>query len=109
MSEIKLRRYPKDAAKLHEMAGRLEREIAERQETLEVVRKLAIEAENSALRSVMDAYNVTLDELPRLIELMRSSALVPEIQPREETVSAPVQEMDEPDETVVETEETDNE
>ena len=109
MSEIKLRRYPKDAAKLHEMAGRLEREIAERQETLEVVRKLAIEAENSALRSVMDAYNVTLDELPRLIELMRSTALVPEIQPHEETVSAPIQEMDEPDETVVETEETDDE
>ncbi len=109
MSEMKTRRYPKDAAKLHEMAARLEREIAERQETLSEVRKLAIEAENSALRSVMDTYNVTLDELPRLIELMRSRTLIPEDQLPKAAAPIPAPEPEEPEETVVETEETDDE
>ena len=71
MSEVKRRRYPKNAARLHELRIRLESEIAERQEILAEVRKLEANAEKEEIVNMVKAYNVTPEELTRLVNLLR--------------------------------------
>ncbi len=71
MSEVKKRRYPTDRVKLHAMVDRLESEIADRQERLAEVRKLAKEADNAAIVSMAKVYNVNPDEFKQVMEYMR--------------------------------------
>ena len=71
MSETKKRRYPRDAARLHELRVRLENEIAERQEMLTEVRKLETSAENSEIVNMVRSYNVTPEEFGRIVGLLR--------------------------------------
>ena len=90
MSEIKRRRYPRNAARLHELRLRLENEIADRQEMLAEVRKLETRAENAEIVNMVKAYNVTPEELTRLVGLLRDQLPGKDITPDEQVNSPAV-------------------
>lgn len=66
MNDNKKRHYPADRDKLHALCERLEAEIAERQERLAEVRKLAIAADNAAIINTVKNHNITPEELVRV-------------------------------------------
>jgi len=71
VNENRKRHYPADRNKLHELCNRLEAEIAERQERLAEVRKLAIAADNAAIVNTVKTFNVTPEEFAQLVQEMR--------------------------------------
>ena len=75
MNDNKKRHYPADRDKLHALCERLEAEIAERQERLAEVRKLAIAADNAAIINTVKNHNITPEELVRVVEMIRSGNL----------------------------------
>ena len=77
MNDKKKRHYPADRDKLHALCERLEAEIAERQERLAEVRKLAIAADNAAIINTVKNHNITPEELVRVVEMIRSGNLTP--------------------------------
>ena len=104
MSDTKKRRYPRDAARLHELRIRLEHEIAERQEMLAEVRKLETSAENSEIVNMVRSYNVTPEEFARLVDLLRDQLPGPGNAPQES-----VQADEQLDSYEIETEENEDE
>jgi len=90
MSEPKKRRYPRDAARLHELRIRLENEIAERQEMLTEVRKLETSAENTQIVNMVRSYNVTPEEFARIVGLLRDQLPAPANMPQEAASDSPL-------------------
>ena len=79
MSESRKRHYPNDRNKLHALCERLEAEIAERQERLVEVRKLADAADNAVIVNAANTYNVTPEEFVQMVQAFRSGNLFPEV------------------------------
>ena len=80
MNEAKKRHYPADRNKLHALCSRLEAEIAERQERLAEVRKLADAADNAVIVNAAKTHNVTPDEFVRMVQAFRSGNQFPEME-----------------------------
>ena len=77
MNDNRKRHYPADRDKLHALCERLEAEIAERQERLAEVRKLAIAADNAAIINTVKAHNITPEELAQVVEIIRAGNPMP--------------------------------
>ena len=107
MNETKKRHYPADRNKLHALCERLEAEIAERQERLEEVRKLADAADNAVIVNAAKTYNVTPEEFVQMVQAFRSGNLFPVIEAQEDEFAEPAEEFELSDEEDLE--DTDNE
>ena len=79
MNDNRKRHYPADRDKLHALCERLEAEIAERQERLAEVRKLAIAADNAAIINTVKTHNITPEELAQVVEMIRSGNPMPQL------------------------------
>ena len=100
MNEDRKRRYPTDREKLHALADRLEKEIAERQEKLAEVKRLIVHANNMLIVNAAKTYNVTPEEFVRLAQALRSNAPSPEIDPKEvNRIRKPAEDEDDTEET----------
>ncbi len=75
MNEQKKAIFPRDPDKLHELAERLENEIADRQAKLVEVRRREKEAKSATIYNLMMERNVTTEELIRIVDLYRSGRL----------------------------------
>ena len=89
MNDNRKRHYPADRDKLHALCERLETEIAERQERLTEVRKLATAADNAAIINAVKAHNITPEELVRVVEMIRSGVPIPLLGIAEEESAKP--------------------
>ncbi len=87
MNDIRKRHYPADRDKLHALCERLEAEIAERQERLAEVRKLAVAADNAAIVNAVKTHNITPEELVQVVEMIRSGNLMPVLPIEEEKLA----------------------
>ena len=87
MNDIRKRHYPADRDKLHALCERLESEIAERQERLAEVRKLAVAADNAAIVNAVKTHNITPEELVQVVEMIRSGNLMPVLPIEEEKLA----------------------
>ena len=106
MSESRKRHYPNDRNKLHALCERLEIEIAERQERLAEVRKLADAADNAVIVNAAKTYNVTPEEFVQMVQAFRAGNLFPEVNTENDE---PAEAFDLSDEDELEDTDNDNE
>ena len=79
MTEKKKKRYPADRQKLHALLDRREQELIELQAEVEDLRGLVKQADRTAIHATAELYNVTPEQLAKIMKSMFGDRLVPEL------------------------------